>query len=149
MPNHWLVKALKEATKRGVKVEIVIPKEAVHPKIANVANYFYMHKLYKHGIEFFLTREMLHSKLMLVDDKEGILGSQNIDIISFDLNIESGIFFTDLELISELEHVVQNWKKDSISYSPKMRSTHLLDHFYEFCFSTFEQVVKFFNKLTA
>ncbi|MEK7104484.1 MAG: phosphatidylserine/phosphatidylglycerophosphate/cardiolipin synthase family protein [Patescibacteria group bacterium] len=148
MPNHWVVKALKKASKRGVKVEIILPRIATHPKIANVPNYFYMHKLYKHGIKFFLTEKMNHSKIMLVDGEEGILGSQNVDIISFDFNMESGVFFTDLNLIKELEEVIENWKKNSTLYSPKMRNTHLLDIFYDFCFNFFEHVVKFYNKLT-
>ena len=75
---------------------------------------------------------MNHSKIMLVDGQEGILGSQNIDILSFDLNMESGVFFTDLNLIEELYQVVENWKKYSIPYSPKMRDTHLFDHFLDF-----------------
>jgi phosphatidylserine/phosphatidylglycerophosphate/cardiolipin synthase-like enzyme len=108
-----------------------------------------MHKLHKHGIRFFLTEEMNHSKIMLVDGKEGILGSQNIDIISFDFNMESGVFFTDGGLLKELEQIVENWKKNSITYSPKMRNTHLFDHFYDFCFGLFEHAIKFYNKLTA
>ena len=148
MPNHWVVKALKKASRRGVKVEIILPRIATHPKVANISNYFYMHKLYKHGIKFFLTNEMNHSKIMLVDGEEGILGSQNVDIISFDFNMESGVFFTDPDLIKELEEVVENWKKNSTPYSPKMRNTHLLDIFYDFCFNFFEHVVKFYNKFT-
>jgi len=149
MPNRWLIKALKRASKRGIKVEIIIPRVATHPKMANIPNYFYMHKLYKYGISFFLTNEMNHSKIMLVDDSEGILGSQNIDILSFELNMESGVFFTEPNLITELNQVVEIWKKDSVAYSPKMRSTHLFDHFLEFCFGMFEHAVKFFNKITV
>lgn len=149
MPNHWLIKALKKASKKGVRVEIIMPRFATNPKITNIPNYFYMHKLHKHGIKFFLTEEMLHSKMMLVDGKEGILGSQNIDIISFDFNMESGVFFTEPSLISELNQIAEDWKKNSILYSPKMRSTHLLDNFYEFCFGVFEYAVKIFNKFTA
>ena len=103
----------------------------------------------KHGIKFFLTKEMIHSKMMLVDGKEGILGSQNIDIISFDFNMESGVFFTEPNLISELKQVAEDWKKDSVLYSPKMRETHLFDHFLEFCFSIFEYAVKVYNRFTA
>ncbi len=149
IPNRWLVKALKEASKRGVTIEIIIPKVADHPAIANIPNYFYMHKLHKHGINFFLTKEMNHSKLMLVDNREGILGSQNMDIMSFDLNVESGIFFTDPNLIQELSQVTDSWKKDSVLYHPKMRSTHLFDHFLDLVSFAFENIVKFFNKLTA
>jgi cardiolipin synthase A/B len=149
MPNHWVIKALKKAVKRGVKVEIIMPRFATNPEITNIPNYFYIHKLYKHGVEFFLTKEMNHSKIMLIDGQEGILGSHNIDILSFDFNMESGVFFTEPDLIKELNQVIEDWKKDSVSYSPKMRSTHLLDNFYEFCFSVFEYAVKIFNKLTA
>jgi len=149
MPNHWLIKALKKASKRGVKVEIIMPRIATNPKMANFSNYFYMHKLHKHGIKFFLTKEMIHSKMMLVDEREGILGSQNIDIISFDFNMESGVFFTEPNLILELNQIAEDWKKDSVLYSPKMRDTHLFDYFLEFCFGIFEHAVKFFNKLTA
>lgn len=148
MPNHWLIKALKKASKRGVKVEIIMPRFASNPQIANLPNYFYMQKLHKHGIKFFLTKEMNHSKIMIVDGCEGILGSQNVDILSFDFNMESGVFFTEPNLISELNQITEDWKKDSELYSPKMRITHLLDYFYEFCFTVFEHVVKFFNKLT-
>ncbi len=149
MPNHWVVKALKKASQRGVKVEIIMPRFATNPKITNIPNYFYMHKLYKHGIKFFLTREMNHSKIMLIDGEEGILGSHNIDILSFDFNMESGVFFTEPELIRELGQVLEDWKKDSLPYSPGMRGTHLFDYFYEFCFRVFEYAVKIFNKLTA
>lgn len=149
MPNHWLVKALKRASKRGVKVEIIMPRFASNPKIANLPNYFYMQKLYKYGINFFLTRDMNHSKIMLVDEYEGIIGSQNIDILSFDFNMESGVFFTEPGLIKELIQITKDWKENSTPYSPKMRNTHLLDIFYDFCFGTFEQAVKFFNKFTV
>ncbi len=148
MPNRWLVKALKKASKRGVEVEILIPRYALHPKASNIPNYFYIHKLYKHGIKFFLTKEMNHSKIMLVDGREGILGSQNMDILSFDFDMESGVFFSEPSLIKELSSVIEEWKRDSVTYHPKMRDTHLLDHFLEFCFGSFEYAVKIFNRLT-
>ena len=148
MPDHWIIKALKKAAKRGVKVEIIMPRIATHPKIANIPNYFYMHKLSKHGVRFFLTGEMNHSKIMLVDEYEGIVGSQNIDIMSFDFNMESGVFFTEPNLIQELNQITEDWKKNSVPYSPKMRNTHLFDYFYEFCFGLFEHAVKVYNKFT-
>lgn len=148
MPDHWIIKALKKAAKRGVKVEIIMPRIATHPKIANIPNYFYMHKLSKHGVRFFLTGEMNHSKIMLVDEYEGIVGSQNIDIMSFDFNMESGVFFTEPNLIQELNQITEDWKKNSVPYSPKMRDTHLFDYFLDFSFGLFEYAVKVYNKFT-
>ncbi|MEK7071934.1 MAG: phospholipase D-like domain-containing protein, partial [Patescibacteria group bacterium] len=134
-----------------VEVEIIMPRFALHPVATNIPNYFYMHKLYKHGVKFFLTKGMNHSKIMLVDGHEGILGSQNVDILSFDFNMESGVFFTDPGLIRELYQITEDWKKDSVIYSPQMREkylNYLLDHFLNFSFNFFEQAVKYFNKLT-
>src|SRR3989338_1128369 len=76
MPNHWLRKALIKSAKMGVRIEIIMPRIATHPKISNIANYFYMEKFRKYGIKSYLTKEMIHSKLMLNDGKEGVLGSQ-------------------------------------------------------------------------
>ncbi len=148
MPNHWVVKSLKKAAKRGVKIEIIIPRFATNPKLANIPNYLYMHKLNKYGIQFFLTPEMNHSKVMIVDDEEGILGSQNMDILSFNFNMESGVFFSDQGLIEEINQVAENWKSNSIIYSPDMRKVKLFDYFLTFCFGTFEHAIDFFNSVT-
>ncbi len=148
MPNRWLVRALRKAVRRGVKVEMIIPRVATNPKITNIPNYFYIHKLHKYGVKFFLTKEMNHSKAMLVDGCEGVLGSHNLDILSFDFDMESGVFFTEQNLIRELSQVMENWQKDSILYHPKMRDTHMFDHFLEFCFGVFEYAVKIYNRFT-
>jgi cardiolipin synthase len=148
MPNRWIIKAIKRAAQRGVTVEIVMPKKTTNPKIANLPNYLYMNKLYPYGVRFFLTNEMLHSKIMLVDGKKGILGSQNIDVFSFELNMESGIFFEDQKLIDNLYAVVENWKSDSVMFTPKMRHNYFLDQLVDFTLSAFEYMLKLFNFFT-
>ncbi len=149
MPNDWIIKAIRKASKRGVKVEIIIPRFATEPKIANIPNYFYMHKLHKCGINFFLTREMNHSKIMLIDGLEGIIGSQNLDMLSFDMNMESGVFFTEPDIISDLGRITDEWKKDAIPYSPDMRITNSLDIVMDACFGFFEHVImRFLNKIS-
>lgn len=148
IPNNWVVDALRKARERGIVVEIIIPKVATNPKIANWPNYLYMNKLYPSGVKFFLTNEMIHSKIMLVDGQEGILGSQNIDVFSFDLNMESGVFFTEQKLINNLYEVANQWKEDSVLFTPKMRNNYFFDHFVDFSLSIFESIIKFFNRLT-
>lgn len=148
MPNHWVVNALKKASERGVVVEIIMPRVATNPKIANLSNYLYMRKLHPSGVKFFLTNEMIHSKIMLVDGSEGILGSQNVDLLSFDLNMESGIFFTDKKLIGNLYEISRHWKEDSVMFTPKMSNNYFFDHFVDFSLSTFEYAIKLFNILT-
>ena len=74
---------------------------------------------------FFLARKMNHSKLLLIDDRVGLIGSQNLDFLSFHLNSEIGVFFEDKKLIHELKLVWERWEKQSIPFSPshyRMRS---------------------------
>lgn len=149
MPNQWVIKSLRLARERGVVVEVIMPKVATNPKIANWSNYLYMNKLYPSGVRFFLTNEMIHSKVMLVDGREGILGSQNVDVFSFDLNMESGIFFTEKKLIDNLQEVILRWKEDSVMFTSKMRNNYFFDHFVNFSLSTFEYAIKVFNRFTT
>lgn len=152
MPNGWMMRGLKNALKRDVEVEIIMPRFTSNPKVANVPNYIYMHKLWKHGAKIFLTKEMTHSKMMIVDEEEGILGSQNIDLLSFDFNMESGISFEDPSMISELQNIILEWKKDAVLYSPEMRSilihNYFSDNLLDFSFNVFEKILKVFNRFT-
>ncbi len=128
IPHRWMREALRNAVSRGVNVEIILPKNAINPSIANLPNYRYMAKLHPYGIKFYLTSEMIHSKTMLVDKRFGVIGSQNLDIFSFDLNIEVGVCSEDPKFISELLETISSWKKMAVSFDPKMKSNNYLDY---------------------
>ena len=91
-PPRWLISLLDSAAGRGINVEIIIPKK-VDWRIMNRVNYKYMHDLHKFGVHFYLSEKMNHSKLLIIDDSHGIVGSQNLDHLSFSLNNELGLFF--------------------------------------------------------
>ncbi|MCF7834109.1 MAG: phosphatidylserine/phosphatidylglycerophosphate/cardiolipin synthase family protein [Candidatus Pacebacteria bacterium] len=148
MPRGWIRRSLIRASKRGVKIDFIIPQDATSPKLANLPNYLYMRKLHKYGINFFLVGDMVHSKMMLVDGVEGILGSQNIDILSFDFNMESGIFFSDKKIMKELTDIAEVWKSNSVMYETSMGNHILFDYFLDICFSLFEYIIRAFNRFT-
>jgi len=79
VPNFWLIGVLHQAVLRGVKVEILIPKTTDR----YIINHFFMFKLAKLGVLFYLGPKMNHSKIMIIDDKEGMVGSQNLDFYLF------------------------------------------------------------------
>ncbi|HEX8974411.1 MAG TPA: phosphatidylserine/phosphatidylglycerophosphate/cardiolipin synthase family protein [Patescibacteria group bacterium] len=126
-PPRWLVSLLDDAVRRGIDVEILIP-EQVDWKIMNALNYRYMHDLHHLGVKFFLVENMNHSKLLLIDGQEGLVGSQNIDLLSFQLNTEIGLFFTDKKLIHELVGVISEWKKHAQRFTPKKYKMHFFDY---------------------
>lgn len=123
LPKRWLRAVLHQAVLRGVKVEILVPKNTDH-FISDRVNYFYIYKLSRLGIKFYLEEKMNHAKAIIIDEKEGMVGSQNLDFLSFDFNSEIGIFFKNSEVVLKLLEIANEWKKDSIlfdykTYKPK------------------------------
>ena len=126
-PPRWLISLLDNAIRRGVKIEIYIPQKSDIP-IMDKLNYQYIHTLHALGINFYLNKTMNHAKLLIIDGKEGLIGSQNIDPLSFGINVEAGIFFQDKKLLTELSVVVERWKKNSIKFVPWKYKMKLVDY---------------------
>ncbi|MCX6752391.1 MAG: phosphatidylserine/phosphatidylglycerophosphate/cardiolipin synthase family protein [Candidatus Nomurabacteria bacterium] len=123
IPRRWIRAALHQAILRKVNIEVLIPKSTDHFFVDRV-NYFYIYKLSKLGVRFYIEKEMNHAKAMIIDKREAMIGSQNLDFLSFDFNSEVGIFSKDIEVVSKLCSIVEEWKKDSIlfdykTYKPK------------------------------
>ena len=113
LPPRRLLVALDDAVRRGVKVEIVIPNDT-DIKIINKVNYLNACRLADLGVKVFLLPFMNHAKLMLIDGREGVVGSQNMDVLSFNFNLESGVFFEQKDLTADLEKIFTTWQKESI-----------------------------------
>lgn len=126
-PPRWFVSLIDNAVRRGVQVEILIPKE-VDWQIMNTINHHYMQKLAPLGIKFYLGRKMNHAKMLLIDNQEGLIGSSNIDLLSFKFNSEIGLFFQDKKLIDELATVIKKWKQNSIIYKSEKYKMRPVDY---------------------
>lgn len=125
-PPRWLISLFDDAIRRGVRVEIFIP-EKVDWKIMNLLNYRYMRGLHPLGINFLLGKEMNHAKLLIIDENEALIGSQNLDLLSFELNHEIGVFFREKKLIGEIVSVIQDWKKNSVEFKPAHHKMKTMD----------------------
>ncbi|KKT13835.1 MAG: Phospholipase D/Transphosphatidylase [Candidatus Falkowbacteria bacterium GW2011_GWF2_43_32] len=112
LPPRWLIALLDDACRRGVKVEVLIPRDT-DVKPLNKINYWNACRLADYGAEIYLMPSMNHAKIMLIDQEEGVIGSQNIDILSFRLNVEAGVFFRQKDLVNDLQHLVTEWKKEA------------------------------------
>ncbi|KKP89667.1 MAG: Cardiolipin synthase [Candidatus Moranbacteria bacterium GW2011_GWC2_37_73] len=126
-PPRWLISLLDDAIRRNVRVEILIPKK-VDWRIMNLLNYRYMRALHPLGITFFLSRKMNHAKLLIIDGEEGLIGSQNMDLLSFQLNSEVGIFFKEKALLDELAITIRKWKQNSEIFKPQKYKMKFIDY---------------------
>jgi len=126
-PPRWLISLLDDALRRKVRVEVLIP-EKVDWKIFTSLNYRYINNLYPLGIKFYLTKNMNHSKLLIIDDEEALIGSQNIDPLSFELNYEAGIFLKEKKLAQKLSGIFEEWKNNSVEFEPKNYKMRAIDY---------------------
>ena len=138
-PKRWLVRALRGAVKRGVKVDVLIPNNTDY-FFTDRVNCFYMYKLSDLGINFFVESEMNHAKVMVIDEKEGMVGSNNLDFLSFDLNHEVGIFFTDPPAVAKLIEIVKEWKRGATIFNPKVYKPKILDYIMSPAFRLFSKI---------
>lgn len=127
IPKRWLRAALHQAVLRGVNVEVLVPKSSDQFYTDRVT-YFYVYKLSRLGVKFYMEDTMNHAKAIIIDKKEAMVGSQNLDILSFDLNSEVGIFFKNLDAVSKLCSIVDDWKKNSTFFDYKTYKPSWFDY---------------------
>lgn len=87
VPNEPLNEALCLAALRGVDVRILVPRRSNH-KLPDLARGPYLRDLQRAGGKVYLLPEMMHAKLLVLDDRLAIHGSANVDARSLFLNFE-------------------------------------------------------------
>ncbi|MCS7161205.1 MAG: cardiolipin synthase [Gemmatales bacterium] len=88
VPDPGLLDALRLAARVGAEVRILLPRVADH-WLTHFATRAYVDELLDEGIRFYeYLPGMMHSKMMLVDDAWGYVGSVNLDYRSLRLNFE-------------------------------------------------------------
>ncbi|MES3017403.1 MAG: phosphatidylserine/phosphatidylglycerophosphate/cardiolipin synthase family protein [Bacteroidota bacterium] len=131
LPHRWLRKLLMETKERGIKIRIFVPQKTDIGFITR-ANYTYMRLFGRRGIDFYMMPEMNHSKLLLVDDTLALVGSQNIDALSFDYNVEAGLFFDDPSMIGDVKKIAADWQSKATLFDPR-QSVTVFDRLYSYC----------------
>jgi cardiolipin synthase len=103
VPDDALLTALCLAARRGVQVELVVPRHSNH-RLADIARARALRDLVAAGGRVFLAPGMVHAKAILVDGALALGGSLNLDSRSLFLNFELMMAFYSSEDISALSH---------------------------------------------
>jgi cardiolipin synthase len=105
VPTHAALFALEGAAMRGLDVRVVVPRQS-DSKLVTAAARSYYDRLLRAGVRVFeYGPRMLHSKALLIDDAEAIIGTSNFDVRSFSLNFEIVMLFRDDGVGAALEKV--------------------------------------------
>jgi len=102
LPGSLLRKALIEASLRGVKVNVVIPKKS-DVGIMDLLSNRYFGELSQHGVRiFYYLPQNLHAKLFLVDRDCFVVGSANFDYRSFRYQHEICLVGTEKIIVRQI-----------------------------------------------
>jgi cardiolipin synthase len=96
VPDPLAVRALQDALKRGVKVQIITPGPITDTETVRKASRELWGELMQAGAEFYEYQPtMYHCKVMIVDELMTSVGSTNFDNRSFRLNDEANLNIYD------------------------------------------------------
>jgi cardiolipin synthase A/B len=88
VPDRGLLRALKRAAGRGVRVAIIAPSESDVPLVQRASEHLF-DSLLRHGVEIYLwPRTHMHAKTAVVDGIWSVIGSYNLDSVSLFQNHE-------------------------------------------------------------
>lgn len=126
-----LYQALAFAAKRGVDVKIIIPgipdKRSVYQVSLATAQ-----KLIQDQAKIYTyTKGFLHGKVLLVDDKEAIVGTINTDYRSLYFDFEYGVYFKNSNAIDEIKKDIEETLQDAKEFVPQKKNCvqYLIDAF--------------------
>ncbi|MFA6921699.1 MAG: phospholipase D-like domain-containing protein [Gallionella sp.] len=107
VPDPTLLMSLTLAARRGVVVDLLLPKKSNH-RLADFARHRALRELTAAGAHVWFLPDMIHAKTVVIDDEIAFAGSANLDQRSLFLNYEMMIAFyeaTDVKRFSKwIEH---------------------------------------------
>lgn len=117
--SHKLKKALKNAVKRGVKVEIMVSAHSDIPLTPDCV-FYNVHKLMKKGVDVWLYQPGFHhSKIIMVDGRFCTVGSTNLNSRSLRFDYEENAVIIDKETTRQLDNMFDNDKRQSVYLTQK------------------------------
>ena len=115
VPDDALMTALTSAAERGVEVTL-INSQIVDKLLVGHAQRSYYEELLRAGVRVFLYKKpvFLHTKHITVDTDVAVVGSSNLDIRSFELDLEVSLIIYDKKLVEELREIEKRYIEGSV-----------------------------------
>lgn len=92
LPGATLLMALTLAARRGVAVDLIVPRRSNH-RLADMARPAALREMAVSGARVWLTDTMIHAKAVVIDNELALVGSANLDERSLFLNYELMVAF--------------------------------------------------------
>lgn len=112
VPDEALLLAVSAACDRGVAVELFVSEEGDQAMVYHAQRSYY-EALLKAGVRIWMYRRpyILHTKSLTIDDEVGVIGSSNMDMRSFGLNLEISMLVRGEEFVREMRAVEDHYRE--------------------------------------
>lgn len=141
-PGYRLLREIRNAAHRGVKVSLILQGEPDMPIAQKGARLLYAYLL-EAGVDIYEYCERpLHSKVAIIDEQWATVGSSNLDPLSLSLNLEANVMILDVQfnrvlrerltkLFVQCERIDQSWLPPRTVWRVMTSSVvfHFLRHF--------------------
>lgn len=113
VPDDSLLRALRGAAGRGVRVEMILP-EKVDSLLTRHASRSYYDDLLENGVHIYLYRKgLLHTKSITADRHISMFGTVNLDMRSIWINYEVSLFVYGSRFGEDLHDLQQEYLRES------------------------------------
>jgi cardiolipin synthase len=107
-PGDELIEELVKASRRGVRVRLMLPGRSDVHLLTLAARSFY-ETLMAAGVEVYERQAVvLHSKCMVIDGRTSLIGSTNIDYRSIEYNLESSVIIRSQPFGAQMHALFEN-----------------------------------------
>jgi cardiolipin synthase len=106
VPDEALLLAITSACQRGVHVELFVSEEGDQAMVYHAQRSYY-EVLLRAGVTIWMYPKpyILHSKSVTIDDEVAVIGSSNMDMRSFGLNLEISMLVRGEEFVRDMRAV--------------------------------------------
>lgn len=111
VPDEGLLLAIQTACQRGVHVELFVSEEGDQAMVYHAQRSYY-EALLRGGVKIWMYEKpfILHSKSMSIDDEVAVIGSSNMDMRSFGLNLEISLLVRGEDFVGQLRTVEDEYR---------------------------------------
>jgi cardiolipin synthase len=111
VPDDSLLYAITTAAQRGVDVELFVSEKG-DQFLVHHAQQSYYEALLQAGVRIYLYKApfVLHAKHFTIDDEVAVLGSSNMDMRSFSLNLEVSVMLLGEDIVTKMRAVEDTYR---------------------------------------
>lgn len=114
VPDESMLYAITTAAQSGLDVQLFVSEIGDQTLVFHAQRSYY-EELLRAGVRIWLYRAptVLHAKHFTIDDQVAVIGSSNMDMRSFSLNLEVSVMVRGASIIKRLREVEQSYRDNS------------------------------------